>query len=187
MRGLVTLVIAGGLVAGCGMSNAAYGTANRIPVTPEVLELANMRLSNVVPKSSPAALVRSFEQFCLSQKRMPVDIKAALRSADYVEAPSVEPNGTTAFVVDDRRPMVILGDDGQLCAVGAQSRTGQTARIHRMINRRFPEAQVLEPASVSNNTEYAVRTHGAHGDIIFLQRIAPFVTQSRLILGIRRG
>ena len=186
MRLLVPLVMAGGLLAGCGVSDAAQRTTGRIPVTPEVLEIANMRLSNVVPKSSPAALVQNFERFCLGGST-PASIRAALRASDYVEAPSLQPNGVTAFVVDDRRPMVMLDDAGLLCAVGAQSRTGQTARIHRMINSRFPNADVLDPASISTNTEYAVRVGGAGGDIIFLQRIAPLVTQSKLILGIRRG
>jgi hypothetical protein len=187
MRTLVALVVAGGMLAGCGMSNAAHQPASPVPVTPEVLELANMRFSNVVPKSSPAALVQTFERFCLGPQRSVAEVKAALRAADFVEVPSVQPNGVTSFVVDDRRPMVLLGDDGQLCAVGAQSRTGQTARIQSMINRRFPQAQALNPATVSKNTEYAVRTAGSDGDTIFLQRIAPFVMQSRLILGIRRG
>ncbi|OIQ05458.1 MAG: hypothetical protein AUK60_10135 [Rhodobacteraceae bacterium CG2_30_10_405] len=169
------------LLAACTAAPAATQA-----VAPEVYELANMRPGNVVPKSSPAALVSAFGKYCLDGPPDPAGVAARLRAADYVAVPQTTPNGITAFVVDDSRPMVMVSDDGRTCAVGAASRTGQSARIRGLIAKRFPGATPLDPASVSPNTELAVQAPGAQGGVIFLQRLAPAISHSRLILGIWR-
>ncbi len=162
--------------------------AARAPVTSELYELANIRHSNVVPKSSPSALVAAFRKFCLDGPRDPAALAAKLRAADYVAVPEDRATGVTAFVVDDQRPMVLVADDGRSCAVGAVARTGQTARIRAMIAQDFPAATPLDPTRVSPNTELAVATGTAAGRgagaVIFLQRLAPTLSYSRLILGI---
>lgn len=64
------------------------------------------------------------------------------------------------------------------------------APLRHIRSRRQPAlalVPVLEPAQVGANTEYAIRATGPDGPTVFLQRIAPFVTQSRLILGVWRG
>lgn len=174
------------LLAGCA-PEAVTAPRSGPDVPPELFELANMRHANVVPKSSPAALVAAFEKFCLDGARNPAQAAARLRAADYVAVPQAAPNGLTAFVVDDSRPMVLVSDDGRTCAVGAAARTGQTARIRAMIAQRFPAATPLPPASVSPNTELAMQAPGADGGVIFLQRLAPTISHSRLILGIWRA
>lgn len=163
-------------------------------VAPEIYELANIRPSNVVPKASPSNLVNTFETFCLDGSHDPARIAERLRSASFVPLPKEVPGwpslaqqtNVTAFAVDDNRPLVMLSDDGQTCAVGAESRTGQTARIQEMIAQRFPSAQALDPQTVSSGTETAFLVQGSASGVIFVQRIAPSISNSRLILGIIR-
>jgi|GEM_PF-987652 len=180
-----TLLSVPALVAACAVPAAAPDPAVPV-VTAEVYELANIRAGNVVPKSSPATLVATFEKYCLEGSHAPARISRALRAADYVAVPKGKPGPITAFVVDDSRPMVMLADDGRSCAVAAASRTGQSARIQSMIASRFPQAQALDPPEVGANTELAVHVTGANAGVIFVQRLAPTVSHSRLILGIVR-
>lgn len=163
-------------------------------VAPELFELANIRPSNVVPKSSPSTLVKTFESFCLDGSHDPARVAARLRSASFVEVPKELPGwpslaqqtNVTAFVVDDTRPMVMISADGRTCAVAAESRTGQTARIQEMISERFPSAQPLESQTLSPGMEIAVSVTGAAAGVIFVKRLAPSISNSRLILGIVR-
>jgi hypothetical protein len=114
----------------------------------EGYELANMRPSNIVPKSSPARLVAIFEDICLDG---PTDANATagrLRTMDYVEVPSRQPRAIRSFVVDDSRPAIMLGSDGRSCAVAARSRTGQTERLRSLIARRYPGATALGGAGI---------------------------------------
>lgn len=157
-----------------------------VPVTPDVYELANIRHSNIVPKSSPATLVATFETYCLDGPSDVQRVAAKLRAADFVAVPKDQPSAITAFVVDDSRPLVMLSDDGRTCAVVAKSRTGQTTRIQRMIASRFPGAKALDPAAVSDQIELAVQITGARAGVIFVKRLAPSISNSRLILGILR-
>ncbi|MDP4033006.1 MAG: hypothetical protein Q8P60_09200 [Pseudorhodobacter sp.] len=175
------------LVAACAAPQTEAATAQRQVVAPEVYELANMRPGNVVPKSSPTALVGAFTKYCLNGSHDPANVATRLRSVDYVVVPQVGATGISAYVVDDRRPMVMVSNDGRTCAVGAKSRTGQTARIQNMIAQRFPAATAIDPAHVSPNTELALQAPGADGGVIFLQRLAPTISHSRLILGIWRA
>lgn len=173
------------LVAACAAPQTEAATAPGQVAAPEIYELANMRPGNVVPKSSPSALMSAFTKYCLDGSRDPARVGASLRSADYVAVPQTAPNGITAFVVDDSRPMVMVSQDGRTCAVGAASRTGQTARIRSMIAERFPAATALDPASVSPNTELAMLAPGA--GVIFVQRLVTTISNTRLVLGIWRA
>jgi hypothetical protein len=170
------------LVAACASPGAPPA---RTPVaTPEVFELANMRPSNVVPKSSPKALVSAFQKYCLNGPHDPARVAASLRAADFVAVPNASSNGVSAFVVDDSRPMVMISQNGRTCAVAAAARTGQTARIRSMIAGQFPQARPVDPATVSPNTELAVNAPGT--GVIFVQRLASEISNSRLILGVLR-
>ena len=184
--GLAVLVVPV-LVAACAAPQTEAANAPRQVVAPEIYELANMRPSNIVPKSSPDTLVATFKKYCLNGAHDAAKVAASLRSADFVAVPQTGANGITAFVVDDSRPMVMVSDDGRTCAVAAESRTGQTARIRGMIAQQFPAATALDPASISPNTELAMQAPGADGGVIFLQRLAPTISNSRLILGIWRA
>ena len=180
--GVVGLVLASTL-GGCVTSNGSNTVAESR--SPEFYEFANMRASNIVPKSSAAAFVGAFERFCLDAGQDAVDTAGALRAADYVAGPRRNGDTMTAFVVDDRRPMVQISDDGRFCAVVAEARTGQSARVRRMVSRRFAGAQPL-PTNAPG-TELAVRVAGDHAGLIELRRLAPADSGSRVILAILRA
>lgn len=170
-------------MAGC--VPAADGTQQRPAHTAELYEFANIRESNIIPKSSPAALVKAFEKFCLDAGRDAKGVARQLRAADYVAAPNYATNGQAAFVVDDTRPMVVISDDGRFCAVVAKSRTGQTARIRSMIDQRFAGARSIAPATLK--TEILVQTSGRNAGLVTLRRLAPNLAGSRLVLAIQRA
>lgn len=171
-------------VLACAAALALGGCASAAG-TPERLELANMNPGNVVPKSSPAQLVAAFERFCLDTDAAAAP--AALRRSDYVEVPRRTGGMVRSFVVDDRRPAVMLSDAGRACAVAAASRTGQTERLRGMITRRFPGATPVDPARIGAQTEQAWVVPGARGGIVFVQRLTAPAQPSRLILGIQRN
>lgn len=175
----LTVVVA----AGCVPASRTEVTA-RAP-TAELYEFANMRESNLVPKSSSAALVKAFEKFCFDSGRDAKAVAKKLRAADFVAAPNTSANGQTAFVVGDTRPMVVISDDGRFCAVVAQSRTGQTARIRSMIDRRFPGTRHVR--SDTPKTEILVQTSGRNGGLVTLRRLAPTIAGSRVVLAMQRA
>lgn len=140
------------LAAVAGLSLTACGPGGR--ALPEEFELANIKPSNVIPKSSPRQFVATFERFCL---KMSEGRDAALRAADYVPTGRQPRNGLRSYAVDDRRPFVMIGaTDGQdACAVSASSRTGQTEEVRSMVARRFPGALAVDPSRVQPNGEDA--------------------------------
>lgn len=169
-----------GVFFGCTTARTVSGSS--IPASAEFLEFANMRQSNRVPKSTGAALVGAFERFCLDTGRGAAAIASALRRADYVAAPRNEGDVMTAFVVDDRRPMVQVADNGQFCAVVAEARTGQSARIQRLMVHQFSGAQAVGiPGALD---EFTLRVPGG-GAFVALRRLASTNARSRLILAIQ--
>ena len=173
------------LVAACAVPTVGPDPA-AAAVPPEIYELANIRPCYVVPKSSPATLVATFEKYCLDGSHDPARVAGALRAADFVAVPRAEQATVTSFVVDESRPLVMLSDDGRACAVGAVARTGQFARIQSMIASRFPGAQPLDRSTAGVETELAVQVTGSNAGVIFVSRLAPTISNSRLILGILR-
>jgi hypothetical protein len=164
------------LLAGCVSPAPGPGAGS------DAFELANLRPSNAIPKSSPARLVAGFESICLDGPADPDRAAAALRARDYVETRAG--GQTRAFVVDDSRPAVLLGRDGRSCAVAAKARTGQTERIRTMVGRRYPKAQALDPARIGPRTERAWST----GDgLIVLNRVILPGRPSELLLIRLRG
>ncbi|MBA86276.1 hypothetical protein ACSSNL_07385 [Thalassobius sp. S69A] len=117
---------------------------------PDAAELANIRKSNIVPKSSASAFVKTFDKFCVTGPAAPAAKEALLRDAGYVplRAPI---NGARAFVSDDRRPAVAFSD--RSCMVYARSRTGQTNRVNRYMRATFPQAVALDPATAGRSFE----------------------------------
>ena len=128
------------LASGCTLREAA----------PEEIELANMRPSNVIPKSSPRQFVSTFEQFCTDMLDTPDRRDALLRAADYVPTTSRPRNGARLYLVDDRRPAVIvIASPGSIgCTVMAEPRTGQTDEVRRWVAREFPAATARAPSQV---------------------------------------
>lgn len=140
----IVALAAAGMLAGCAGGGAGG---------PEGFELANIAESNIVPKSSPAQFVGAFARFCLDTAE--ADRPAALRGADYVPfAPVRAASRVRTFVVDDRRPAVMLWGGGN-CAVAAEARTGQSARTARLIAERFPAARPVDPARIGPSIEAA--------------------------------
>jgi hypothetical protein len=153
-------------------------------VSPELYEFANMRQSNIIPKSSPSAFVRAFDSFCLQGGKTAAAVAQKLRAKDYVAAPRLPGSQQTAFVVDDSRPMVVVADNGKFCAVAARSRTGQTAKVRAFVARRFGSAPAVEHALPG--VEMLRRSGGANAGLIVLKRRIVGVSGSQLVLAIQR-
>lgn len=148
--------------------------------TPDRLEIANMYPWNVVPKSSPSALVRSFERFCLDGPGSAAALDAPLRRAGYVPLPAQAGRPRT-YLVDDRRPDVLVSDSG--CMVAAESRTGQTERARRAVAERFPAARPVAPQRVGRNVEDAWLLPAPDGRVVFTLRQIEGSARSRYGLG----
>jgi len=153
--------------------------------SPEAYELANIYADNVVPKSTPARFTRAFERYCLDDTTGEID--ARLRADNYVPVPRRDDARVQSWVVDDRRPAVMLLDGGAGCSVAAEARTGQAAGVRALVARRFPGATPIDPATVGADGEQAWAVPDKTGSILFNQRIGTPHTPSRLILGILRG
>lgn len=157
------------------------------PITPESFELANIDPDNIVPKSSPAALVRAFSDFCVDQIGNLGALPDLLRSRDYVAVPELRPNGLYLYVVDDKRPMVMLSEGAQssTCAVAAESRTGQTNRVLSFVATEFPEARPIDPARIGPSAE-AAWFIGETTTIIFILREGTQSAPAQIVVGLTR-
>ena len=158
------------------------------PITPESFELANIDPDNIVPKSSPAALVRAFSDFCVDQIGNLGALPDLLRSRDYVAVPKLRANGQFLFfVVDDKRPMVMLSEGAQssTCAVAAESRTGQTNRVLSFVATEFPEARPIDPARIGPTAE-AAWFIGETTTIIFILREGTQSAPAQIVVGLTR-
>lgn len=149
-------------------------------LTADDYEVRNMNPDNIVPKSSPKAFIAAFESFCLDPQSRAA-VRAKLRANDYVPAPR-KLGAMEVWVVDDRRPAVLLNDKD--CAVLAESRTGQTERVKALVGDRFPEAAPVTDPRFENlwQVEDADRR-----TLIFIRRIQPNQAQSQYMLGISLG
>ena len=157
------------------------------PDNAELLELANIRESNIVPKTSPTRLVSTFRDYCIETGAEPGRVAAVLKASDYNEVPTRASDPVRLFVVDDTRPAVLVMRKGRGCAVAAESRTGQTSRIERMVASDFPGATRLDPQRLGQSVERAWAVTGKTEGVIFVQRIVPPADASRLILGINHN
>jgi hypothetical protein len=108
---------------------------------PDAAELETIFPSYVVPKSSPAAFVRTFAAVC---GVAPSSQEAAARDLGYVPAePPRRAGAPRLFAVDSTSPGLRLGD--RLCVAEAVSRTGQTNAAMRHVARAHPDARDLPP------------------------------------------
>ena len=128
------------------------------PVSPDTAELANIRQSYQVPRSSPAAFVRAFNTYCLNGPTDPGAAETRLRSAGYVPLPGRQRSSARAFVADDLRPLVAVSD--RMCLVRAKARTGQTERLERHITSALPNATAVDPKAFGPTIEQAWRVPG---------------------------
>lgn len=184
-----------GATAPCGAAAALFAGMLLSSCTPEggylpeEFELANIDQRNVVPKSSPRQFVGTFERFCLDMIARPERIEGALRAADYVPAGRRGQGRLPTYAVDDRRPLVIVGNASNpvMCAVAAESRTGQTQEVRAMVARRFPNAQRLDASQFRRRgIEDLWRVASEPETLVFTQRRGAPAPPSRLSLGVMR-
>lgn len=154
--------------------------------SPELIELSNIRPSHIVPKSSPAQLVTAFRRYCLAGSLAAA--RQALRKSDYIQKPRRAGAAVDSYVVDDRRPAVMLSGtaDRFNCVVLAQARTGQTSRIEDFVDTEFPKAAETDPGRIGARTERAWLAGGRTGGIIYTRRAGPRITPQYLMFGILR-
>lgn len=128
-----------------------------------------MRPSNIVPKTTPTRLVTMFQDICLDAPATTEANAARLRAMDYVEVPARQRRAIRSFVVDDSRPAILLAADGTGCAVAAQSRTGQTERLRRLIAERFPQARPIGGQGIEQGWSLGP----GHGQVVLRRVLRP--------------
>lgn len=128
------------------------------PVTPDQAELSNIKRSHLVPKSSPAQMIKAFDRFCVDGPSDLAQADAQLRAASYVPMPARD-RGVRAYVVDDKRPAVARS--ARMCMVQVKARTGQTDKVQRYMRKTFVEAQPIDPAPLGRGIEQAWRVSDA--------------------------
>ena len=138
---------------------------------PDKVELSNIRPAHVVPKSSPTSFVSTFEQMCLQPLNSGSAFEPTLRNASYVPTRRANAHGYRAYIVDDRRPAVLIRErnDHRACAVMAIARTGQTQRVVNAVPRLFPNAKVASPSLVEGAENVWVE-EGVRKRVIFTSR-----------------
>ena len=172
-----------GSVIRCGVAAATLAglSACDVPATTsDTYELANIDPRNVIPKSTPKAFVAAFEKYCLDEGPNTAAIERALRSTDYVRVPGN--SALRSWVVDDKRPAVVVAANGLSCAVAAQARTGQTERVREMVSSRFPGA-IAVPANMKPAGMESLWLVDADKNVfVFTKRRTPVGEPSQLIL-----
>jgi len=161
------------------------GCVPRSAITPDMVELGNIRASHVIPKSSPRQMVKAFDSYCMAPS--PAASKAALRKDDYVQTKDTG-NGVETFVVDDRKPAVMLVQSKRKtgCAIVVEARTGQTNRVLDYVNATFPKARALAPSSIGKKTEHAWIAQDGTGAVLFTQRSESLVGAPTYLFGVSR-
>lgn len=127
-------------------------TACTQTATPDMLELRNIRQDNIIPKSTPSTFVSTFKTFCMAFNGDLAAMDRRLRAADYVPLPRNN-RGVRTYLVDTRRPAVMLTDTG--CVVAAASRTGQTERVQSFVSAEFPDAVAFPAEGWGKDAEQA--------------------------------
>jgi len=149
-----------GLSVLTGCSAAALG--------PDALEIANIRHYNEVPRSSPTAMVRAFDRFCVNRPATLQASDAQLRAASYVPTRKQAGSGVRLYLVDDKRPAVAISRN--MCLVQAATRTGQTEMLRAYTAKAFPDARPMSPDDFGEDIEQAWAVPGNPPAIIATQR-----------------
>lgn len=149
-------------------------------LTADDYELRNMSPDNIVPKSSPKAFVAAFSSYCL-EPGSPAATRARLRSGNYVPAPR-KLGRMEVWVVDDRRPAVLLSETE--CVVLAKARTGQTERARQLVRDRFPTAVPMTDARFESLWQIPGTDRST---LIFTQRNQANEPESQFMLCISLG
>ncbi|MFK7875999.1 MAG: hypothetical protein AB8B71_09505 [Paracoccaceae bacterium] len=136
-----------GLIAGLTLS----GCASTLPGSDRA-ELGNISRSNIVPKSTPTALLVGFHDFCVNAPPTRAAKEDHLRSAAYVPT-SPKTADLQVFLSDDARPAIAISDT--MCLAQARSRTGQTQRVQDYVAKTFPDARALDVTKIDTELEQA--------------------------------
>ena len=153
-------------------------------VTPSMFELANIWQYNIIPKSSPRSLVTAFDRYCVGYADRLSTVRPALLDADYVLVPTTRQPALDTYVVDDRRPMVMVAPQAASCAVAAESRTGQSHRATTYVADRFANAREIPPADIGPNVERAWLTQDANPLVVFTMRQGPPSGPATFMIGL---
>lgn len=156
--------VAAGLAGLMALSGCLASTADEV-------ELSNMRLWNAIPKSTANQFVTAFADLCAAPIKSGAAFEATLRAADYVPTGRPDARGTQVFLVDDRRPAIMVRDTTgvRACGVAARARTGQRQRVNDDISTIFPGAREV-PADRVEGAEQVWLDTRAPGRVIFTSR-----------------
>ncbi|MCL3881220.1 hypothetical protein [Marivita sp. GX14005] len=143
-----------------------------LDTSPDAVELSNIRPWNVIPRSSPTAFVKTFDRLCVKPLVAKQPFETTLRNASYVPTGKRDRRGFRTFVVDDRRPAVLVQERraSRGCGVIAVARTGQTQRVRNAIPQLFPNARPANPSLVAGAEQVWVETSPTR--VIFTSRDA---------------
>ncbi|MCV2888051.1 hypothetical protein [Ruegeria aquimaris] len=136
---------------------------------PDAAELRNIAPWNIVPKSSPAQLVTAFRQFCVEAPASRSAQEGKLRNASYVPTAPRNGNKPQVFLVDDRRPAIVVSDT--TCMARAYARTGQTEKMNDYVASAFPDARPVSPDSLPKTFEQAWSVNLPDAAIIATERV----------------
>jgi hypothetical protein len=150
---------------------------------PAEVELANIRPSNIIPKTKPSQLISTFERVCMAKTIEAA--RAELRDLDYVKArPSRGNAAVESYYSDNRRPAVGMqpAAGGFDCVMTVEARTGQTNAVDDYVAGTFPVRQ----AQSRDGFERFWLAPGANGGILFTQRKGRPLRPERFTFGVMR-
>ena len=147
---------------------AGAGCSEAVTTDPDQAELRNIYHVYGVPKSSPSQLVNTFSAVCVDGPASRADKEETLRDLSYVPVREWVPGESQLFVVDDRRPAVVLTQ--KMCMALAEARTGQSERFEDYVESSFKGARPLNAESFARNIERAWQVDAPRPGIVASQR-----------------
>ncbi|MEM9438220.1 MAG: hypothetical protein AAGA15_14375 [Pseudomonadota bacterium] len=147
---------------------ALTACSEALTTNPDLAELQNIDRDRAIPKATPARLVNTFREVCVEGPAAYEAKEALLRDLSYVPARPLDDGASQLFVVDDRRPAVVLTQS--MCMAVAEARTGQSERFEDYVAATFPAARPLDPASFDRNIEKAWQVSTPAPGIVASQR-----------------
>jgi len=152
----------------------------------QAAEVENIRANNVIPKSTPKALIAGFSRFCQDNIRDLAALPAKLNRADYVEIRA--PGQFRTYIVDSKQPAVSFKASGKTahCFVAAEARTGQASAIERYVAAEHPGARELDPVTSGLPAERVWLLPDLAPTLVYLRRFGSIHGTPRLALGIIR-
>lgn len=150
----------------------------------QAAEVENIRASNVIPKTTPKAMIAGFRRYCHDNIRDLTILPAKLNADDYVEIKA--PGAFRTFIVDTKQPAVSFKNDSKAahCFVAAEARTGQDNAVDRFVAANLPNARAIDPATSDFPVDKAWLLPGLAPTLIYLRRFGSIHGTPRVALGI---